>query len=264
MGLTKFEKTVPVRHGVLPELRKSFSMEIVMEITNSILSESTPTAEHINDKEEVPTEQGNLGTLILDATCSPSNIRYPQDFSLLNQAREFLDKLIDEMHPLANEKLRPRTYRKTLRKEFLAMAKSKRRDPKKLRALIFKLLCAVKRNMNYVDAYMANGLKPKSEQDIEKLKTIRILYAQQKEMFDANKRNTNDRIVSLEQPFIRPIVRGKAKTPVEFGVKYQVSIDEKGHARLDSASFDQYNEAKTLIDALERYKSLKGCYPNEF
>ena len=30
----------------------------------------------------------NKGTLMLDATCAPSNIRYPQDFSLLNEARE--------------------------------------------------------------------------------------------------------------------------------------------------------------------------------
>ncbi len=38
------------------------------------------------------TKQGqfpeNKGTLMLDATCAPYNIRYPQDFSLLNEARE--------------------------------------------------------------------------------------------------------------------------------------------------------------------------------
>ena len=36
---------------------------------------------------------------------------------------------------------------------------------------------------------------------------------------------------------IRPIVRGKAKSPVEFGAKYDVSVDEKGHARLEKISF---------------------------
>lgn len=34
----------------------------------------------------MPDENGNLGTAILDATCAPSYIRYPQDFSLLNEA----------------------------------------------------------------------------------------------------------------------------------------------------------------------------------
>ena len=42
-----------------------------------------------------------------------------------------------------------------------------------------------------------------------------------------------NRIVSISQPNLRPIVRGKAKTPVEFGAKYDVSVDEKGHARLE-------------------------------
>jgi len=31
-----------------------------------------------------------------------------------------------------------------------------------------------------------------------------------------------DRIVSISQPHIRPIVRGKAGTPVEFGAKISV------------------------------------------
>lgn len=35
----------------------------------------------------------NQGTLILDATCASANIRYPQDFSLLNEAREKLETI---------------------------------------------------------------------------------------------------------------------------------------------------------------------------
>ncbi len=37
---------------------------------------------------------GNRGTLIVDATCAPANIRYPQDISLLNEAREKLEVII--------------------------------------------------------------------------------------------------------------------------------------------------------------------------
>ena len=40
-----------------------------------------------------PTE--NSGVLIVDATCAPSDIRYPQDLSLLNECRENTEAMID-------------------------------------------------------------------------------------------------------------------------------------------------------------------------
>jgi hypothetical protein len=36
--------------------------------------------------------------MIVDATCAPSQITYPQDVSLLNKARESSEKIIDELH----------------------------------------------------------------------------------------------------------------------------------------------------------------------
>lgn len=37
----------------------------------------------------------NEGTLILDATCAPQNIRFPTDVSLLNEARLNTEEIID-------------------------------------------------------------------------------------------------------------------------------------------------------------------------
>lgn len=52
-------------------------------------------------------------------------------------------------------------------------------------------------------------------------------------MYENKTHSVEDRIVSISQPYLRLIVRGKAGSPVEFGVKYDVSIDEKGHAGLE-------------------------------
>lgn len=46
-------------------------------------------------------EPENIGTLMLDATCAPSNIRYPQDFPLLNEAREKLFAVKSDNLPAA-------------------------------------------------------------------------------------------------------------------------------------------------------------------
>ena len=183
-----------------------------------------------------------------------------QDFSLLNEAREKTDSMIDILHRQFREKLHPRTYREILHNAYLNVAKSKRRTAKAVRSLIRRLLCAVKRNLQFVDSYLARGGNL-CKKDLTNLGTIRQLYAQQKEMFDKHARRVDNRIVSISQPYIRPIIRGKAKSPVEFGAKYDVSVDEKGHARLEKISFSAYNECNTLKHALERYRSRTGHYP---
>ena len=66
--------------------------------------------------------------------------------------------------------------------------------------------------------------------------------------------------MSLSQPYIRPIVRGKAKSPVEFGAKLDLSIDN-GLARIEKLSFDAYNESDVLIGAIEQYYKRHGYYP---
>ena len=88
------------------------------------------------------------------------------------------------------------------------------------------MLCAVKRNMAFVDGFLGkDGFL--EDRDMELLATIRKLYAQQKEMFDEKKHRVAERIVSVTQPYVRPIVRGKVKDPVESGAKYDVSVEKR-------------------------------------
>lgn len=94
----------------------------------------------------------------------------------------------------------------------------------------------------------------------EKFSTIKLIFAQQKEMFDNHTHSVKERIVSLSQPWIRPIVRGKAKTKVEFGVKLDISVCD-GWTRLERHSFDAYNESTSLQDMIEEYKIRTGHYP---
>jgi IS5 family transposase len=72
--------------------------------------------------------------LIVDATCAPADIRYPTDCSLLNEAREKLEALIDDLYELFKQQMiKPRTYRRKARQDFLNFTKSKRPKPKAIR-----------------------------------------------------------------------------------------------------------------------------------
>ena len=268
IGMEKFSHKAPVKPTVLVNFRKRLSADYLMEANEYILEISGATKEHAAKNESrnakaanTPSEDiENLGTEIPDATCSPSNIRYPQDFSLLNEAREKLEDMIDYFHTEFHPWDKPRTYRRTSRKEYLALAKSKKRTEKKIRSVIRRQLGCIRRDLGYLEKYMGEGyaLAPKY---IDYYLTILKLYEQQKYMYENHTHSVEDRIVSINQPYLRPIVRGKAKTPVEFGAKYDVSIDEKGHARLEKISFDPYNECTIFVDAMNRYKERTGHYP---
>ena len=114
--------------------------------------------------------------------------------------------------------------------------------------------------MKYIEEYRKAGYEL-TEAELAMYETIKELYRQQKYMFDNKTHTVENRIVSLSQPYIRPIVRGKAKSPVEFGAKYDISIDENGHARLERIAFNPYNESTIFKDAIERYFKRTGHYP---
>ena len=75
----------------------------------------------------------------MDATCAPSNIRYPQDVSLLNEARENAEKLLDVHHDPTDGK-KPRSYRKCARKDYLKYVRCRKHTAKMTRKAISKQL----------------------------------------------------------------------------------------------------------------------------
>jgi hypothetical protein len=86
------------------------------------------------------------------------------------------------------------------------------------------------------------------------------VYRQQLWLFKNNKQSIEDRIVSLSQPQIRPMVRGKAGKPVEFGAKLAASCFE-GYVILERISWDNFNESQDLKAQIESYRHFTGFYP---
>jgi hypothetical protein len=226
-------------------------------------SGNTKAAKETTDEQPKET-QPNQGILILDATCVPADIKYPTDLGLLNEAREKLEEIIDTLHR-ANGKQgkKPRTYRQTARKVYLSVAKQRNPRRIQLRQGIKRQLQYCKRNLRHVEQMLTNvpaGMDALSQRQKRLLNTIRILIEQQDKMYKAQNHRIEDRIVSLYQPHVRPIVRGKVSAAVEFGAKVAISI-EKGMTRIEKLSWDAFNEAGTLIESVNRYKDRHGYYP---
>ena len=204
----------------------------------------------------------NKGTLMLDATCAPADIKYPTDLGLLNHAREILEDMIDALHhPHIGLMEKPRTYREKARKSYLGVSKQRKASGKVIRKAIKKQLGFVGRDLRIIEVLIQHTpLTELSKRHYRQLLIISELYRQQREMTEKKTHVIADRIVSIEQPHVRPMVRGKAGSNVEFGAKIAASLVD-GYAWIETAQWDSFNEATTLQASVEAYKQRFGYYP---
>ena len=214
------DEKLPFDPSLMVYFRKRLTPEVLGEINEMIVQdakerqarEAESKDDDDDDSDGQPGTGGNSGTMIVDATCAPSNIRYPQDVSLLNEARENAETLLDVLHDPADGK-KPRTYRKRARKDYLKYTRCRKHTAKMTRKAIGKQLAYLRRDLDAIDGKLSLG-KNLPPRQTERLGTIRAVYEQQKYMYDNRTHSVPDRIVSVSQPFVRPIVRGKAGKPV--------------------------------------------------
>jgi hypothetical protein len=213
---------------------------------------------------EEPKPVTNRGTLILDATCCPQDIHFPTDIGLLNQAREICEQIIDGLYKGTSDKYeyKPRTYRQVARKDYLAFTKTRKHSPQMVRKHIRKQLNYVARDLRIITDLTSRGasLSALPSRQYKKLLVINEVYRQQKEMYESKTHHCNGRIVSISQPHVRPVVRGKEHTPTEFGSKVAIGL-VGGYAFITDMSWENTAEASLLPTAAEQYRRMFGFYP---
>lgn len=254
-GLREYKEEMPFDPSLMVYFRKRLTSEILGEVNELIIKKATEqhTAEHNNSSDD--SDPPNSGTLIVDATCAPSNIKFPQDIELLNEAREKLEKVIDGLHD-PKDGIKPRTYRKNARKDYLNIIRRKKKSSKEIRKATGRQLRYIRRDFDIIKQ-MNKPLNAKQEALTD---TLKKLYEQQLFMYENRTHSVLNRIVSISQPYLRPIVRGKTGAPVEFGAKLDISVTD-GYTRLEKISFEAYNEGEYLKNIIERYRLRTGFYP---
>lgn len=263
LGLSEYTDKELFHHSMMTHFRKRFDRDTLAQINQLIV-----VAAMADKKADVSSDDGNNqppsnhGKLLVDATCTPADVAYPTDLNLLNEAREKTEEMIDVMHaPFIGTEEKPRTYREKARKAYLTVAKQKKPGAKKIRKAVGQQLRYLRRNLGTIDQMASNcRLIYLSRRLYRLLLVIKELFRQQQLMYDCQTHSVTDRIVSLHQPHVRPIVRGKAKSPVEFGAKVSVSLVE-GFSFVEKIGWDAYNESCDLTEQIERYRLRFGFYP---
>lgn len=258
IGEGEFSKMNQVFIDKIDALEKSTKKRVSKTKTGEQQNQDQSTTGSSDDAK--PQNEGNL---ILDASVAPQDIRYPTDLELLNEAREHTERIIDILYEPSPDKRKPRTYRRNARKAYLAMAHKRRKSKQSIRKAIRKQLNYVRRNINTINKLLGDEMGnplPLSFRDLRLFRIVQELYRQQQQMYDERSHQIVDRIVSISQPYVRPIVRGKSGKTVEFGAKLSVSL-VKGFAFLDHLSWDAFNESTDLICQVEQYRTRFGFYP---
>ena len=291
LGYSSFTNEAPFTAPLFVAIRKRMSLELTTKISEVIAlhcindqdpedpsdndtkpSDSVP-ASGTDERQAAPrpetkpinaTDLPHKGRLIMDATVAPQHITFPTDMKLLSAARKKSEQLIDQLYSSSlHGTVKPRTYRNIAQKLFLNIAKKKVKSNKEIYKSNGRQLRFLRRNLKHIDtllaAYSKFPLKPREQKYLLVLHTV---YEQQDQMHRTHTKSIPHRIVSIHQPHVRPIVRGKDKAKVEFGSKLQVSL-VNGFAFIDRLNWEAFNEGQWLQDSVERYKWRFGYYPKE-
>jgi len=272
LGFQEYSDQKPFDPSMFTHFRTRFGLSGTQSL-NDIIGDKIKTdlkkyekskdkSDETEDKHNDDNPPKNSGKLLLDATCAPADITFPTDLKLLNVARRKSETIINDLHaPLKGVEKKPRTYRRKARHDFLLAAKAKRLSGKKRRKALRKQLGYLGRNLKSIEELSQKiPLLCLTKKQYKNLLVIHEVYRQQKIMYDGHLRRIDDRIVSISQPHVRPIKRGKAGRPTEFGAKISVSLVD-GVAFVDHLSWDNFNEGGDLPAQAEAYRRRFGNWP---
>ena len=205
------------------------------------------------------------GKMKIDATCTDAEMRYPTDINILEDSSREIERLMQKISAKAVV-AKPRSCRGEARSCFVRYTKKKHKGKKLIRETKKQLLHLLSKDIQsfvkFIGRIGTDVLSCLNHRDLSNFSAIRKAYEQQKYMFDHDVRSCLDRIVSIFQSHVRPIVRGKAGRKTEYGAKIGVSV-VNGFTYIDHLSWDAYNETSDLILQIMTYKERFGYYPQE-
>lgn len=132
LGFDTFQYEKPFNSSLMTHFRQRLTQKFMNEVNAVLIDEEVKKAlkskedDNNNDDSNNTGDSNNEertiennGELMLDATCCPSDVRFPTDVSLLNEALEKVHKMIDICHSYAKQGVKKiRTDRGYLRKVF--------------------------------------------------------------------------------------------------------------------------------------------------
>ena len=213
VGYSSYQYKQAFAPSLFVEIRKRLGQQAFDAFTDSIIQRVEQLKKKSAKKtkpaqEDEPGNDGqagdppNKGTLLMDATVAPQDIKYPTDLNLLNDSRQKSEELIDKLWAIQGKQgTKPRTYRRKARQAYLAVARKRKKSKKLIRRGIKKQLNYLARNFDHIDKLMDEvGLRLLDFSELRYYWVIQEVYRQQRLMYETKSNQCSDRIVSIHQP----------------------------------------------------------------
>jgi transposase, IS5 family len=243
-GYDQFVVSREIEASTLARVRKRLGVEYFRKFEDEILK-ILKSRKIIKDNEQM-----------IDATVFPSNVTYPTDTGLIENARQWVVEVIKKIIKAEVIKKKIRTYCRKARRVYLRFQKKRRHSDKEIRKTKKQLLQYVRRNISQLRDLLTD-IKEIPQKTLSQIKDRLIvaekIYWQQLTMLKKRTRSIENRVVSFHRSEIRPIVRGKSGKDVEFGPKASLSCVD-GYLFLDKFSYEAFHEGAALKEDLSEHK----------
>ena len=220
-------------------------------LQNQISQISETTIKTINDRVMAEARKRKLTKgkkMRVDSTVSEANIHYPTDSSLIVDGIKKITKTLTKLNII------PHGYRSFKRKikQQINLIRSIGRKNKEVRQKAVKALIKMGKTV-------INQTKHLSRQIIKKIRNRLEKIVEQTELVLRGQK-PKDRIVSMHDIDARPIVKGKANKPCEFGQEVQIQEDE--HFITNWEINNKSNDTKFFTKAIDKHQEMFGKPPD--
>ncbi len=258
---------VTIRKRLGSDDLNKFTLELMAVAQSKDKDDKKDDNQNSSSNETVVDAQGreHKGTMKIDATCFNQEVRYPTDWDLLLDGIKLIHRYIKKLCKIYGIK-RPITHfsealgaHRKLIKHKTKTKKNVKECKKYLLRYLYQDICTLLELVAKNDTNFLNAL---TEKERKILNAVFTMYHQQDEMFRNDINRCDERIISLFQSFVRPIIRGKAGAKTEFGAKGGISV-VNGYTFVDHISWSAYNEATDLIEQIKLFKERFGYLPQK-
>lgn len=210
--------------------------------------------------------------LQMDTTVTEATVRYPTDANLLGDAVRVITRIIRKIRTVTRVRTVFRERLRTVRRSLLGLhrtLKRRRGEAKEEARKVTRALATITASVITQARAVAREVRRQQDRAVQRwvaalgdtLTTAEQIVAQTVTVLADGK--PADRIVSLHQPWVRPIVKGKLGVPCEFGKKLEVVESEHGIVTDWRAHRGNPNDATLLCPAVDRHRERFGHDPAE-
>lgn len=191
-----------------------------------------------------------------DATCYESYIEYPTHVKLIWKGCNEAHVVIQELRKKARWRKSRNNYDKW-KDKYLSYQKGRKKPRNKEKKIRKALLRYLRRLLEQLASLKEKYGWQLSKRKQKRLATIKAIYDQQHALAYGHVERIEKCIVSIDKPYLRPIVRGKEIKPVEFGAKVN-KLQVDGISMIEHLDFEAFHEGNRLEKGIHLHEKLFG------